>query len=278
VRRIAIEGAEIAATVTGDGPPVLLLHGFPQTRACWRKIIPGLAPRFTVVAPDLRGVGESRATVLDQSKRALARDAVSVMASLGFDRFAVVGHDRGARVAYRLALDAPEKVSKLCVLDIIPTGEMWGLPREQLLRRSPHWPALAEPEAEARLRADPAYLERTLRRWAGDFSALEDAMPEYRRSWDASIPAWCADYRAGATVDDEHDRADQAARHHIGCPMLALWSRRPEGDPLAVWRRWADEVQGMGLDCGHFLPEEAPDAVLAELERFLAVSMSRRTQ
>jgi haloacetate dehalogenase len=278
VRGIAIEGAEIAATVAGKGPPVLLLHGFPQTRACWRKIIPGLIPRFTVVAPDLRGVGDSRPAVLDQSKRALARDAVAAMASLGFDRFAVVGHDRGARVAYRLALDAPEKVSQLCVLDIIPTGEMWALPREQLLRRSPHWPALAEPEAEARLRADPAYLERTLRLWAGDFSAVEDAMPEYLRTWDASIAAWCADYRAGATVDDEHDRADQVAGRHIRSPMLALWSRGPDGDPLAVWRRWADEVRGKEFDCGHFLPEEAPDAVLAELESFLAVSMSRRTQ
>jgi haloacetate dehalogenase len=265
-----IQGAEIAATVIGEGPPILLLHGFPQTRACWRKVIPSLATRFTAIAPDLRGVGDSRATALDQSKRALARDAVSVMASLGFDRFAVVGHDRGARVAYRLALDAPERVSKLCVLDIIPTGEMWSMPREQLLARSPHWPALAEPDAEERLRADPGYLERTSRLWAGDFSALEDAMPEYRRTWEASIPAWCADYRAGATIDDEHDRVDQAAGRHIRCPVLALWSRRPDGDPLAVWRRWADDVQGEALDCGHFLPEEAPVEVLRRMLPFLS--------
>jgi haloacetate dehalogenase len=265
VKRIPVDGAELAVTVAGSGPPLLLLHGYPQTRACWRKIIPGLATGFTVVAPDLRGVGDSLATVLDQSKRALARDAVALMAALGFERFAVVGHDRGARVAYRLALEAPEKVSKLCVLDIIPTGEMWALPREKLLARSPHWPALAEPDAEARLRADPGYLERTLRLWAGDFSSLEDALPEYRRTWDASIPAWCADYRAGATADAEHDRADQAAGRRIRCPMLALWSRRPDGDPLSVWRRWADDVLGEALDCGHFLPEEAPERVLGRI-------------
>jgi haloacetate dehalogenase len=248
---------------------MLLLHGFPETRACWRKLIPRLERSFTVVAPDLRGVGESRSTILDQSKRALARDAVALMAALGFERFAVAGHDRGARVAYRLALDSPQSVSKLCVLDIIPTGEMWAQPRAALLARSPHWPVLAEPGAEARLRADPGYLERTLRLWARDFSALEDAFPEYRRTWEESIPAWCADYRAGATVDDEHDRADMAAGRRIGCPVLALWSRRPDGDPLAVWQKWAGDVRGQALSSGHFLPEEAPQEVLAELRTFL---------
>jgi len=271
VERIGIRGAEIAATRAGDGPPVLLLHGFPETRACWRKIIPKLAREFTVVAPDLRGVGDSRATALDQSKRSLARDAVATMAALGFDRFAVAGHDRGARVAYRLALDAPGKVSKLCVLDIIPTGEMWSLPREQLLQRSPHWPEFAEADAEQRLKADPGYLERILRLWAKDFSALEDALPEYRRTWEASIPAWCADYQAGATIDDEHDLADQAAGRRILCPVLALWSQRPmfEGEPLAVWRRWAHDLDGEGLPFGHFLPEEAPEQILERILPFL---------
>jgi haloacetate dehalogenase len=269
VKRVRANGAELAVTVVGSGPPVLLLHGFPETRACWRKVIPALSRELTVVAPDLRGVGDSRATSLDQSKRSLARDAVATMAALGFDRFAVVGHDRGARVAYRLALDSPGRVSKLCVLDIIPTGEMWSLPREQLLRRSPHWPELAEPEAEQRLRADPGYLERTLRSWAKDFSALEDALPEYRRTWEASIPAWCADYRAGATVDDEHDLADQAAGRRILCPVLALWSNRPEGDPLAVWRRWAHDLEGEAVACGHFLPEEAPDQIVGRILSFL---------
>jgi haloacetate dehalogenase len=269
VETVKTTGAELAASVTGEGPPLLLLHGFPQTRACWRKMIPALERQFTVVAPDLRGVGDSRAEVLDQSKRALARDAVDLMRGLGFERFAVAGHDRGARVAYRLALDAAETVSKLCMLDIIPTAEMWRIPRERFRKTNPHWFALAEPDAEKRLRADPEYLERTMRLWAGDFAALADALPEYHRAWESSIPAWCADYRAGATVDDENDRADEAAGRRIRCPVLALWSRRVDGDPLATWRRWADDVRGQLLDCGHFLPEESPDAVLAAMIPFL---------
>jgi len=232
-------------------------------------MIPALERQFTVVAPDLRGVGDSRAEVLDQSKSALARDALDLMRPLGFTRFAVAGHDRGARVAYRLALDSPESVSKLCVLDIIPTAEMWRIPRERFRKTNPHWFALAEPGAEARLRADPDYHERTMRLWAGDFVALEDALPEYRRAWEASIPAWCADYRAGATVDDENDRADEAAGRRIRCPVLALWSRRVDGDPLATWRRWAEDVRGQLLDCGHFLPEESPEGVLAAMIPFL---------
>ena len=273
MQRISTNGADLTFDVTGAGRPLLLLHGFPQTRACWRKLVPELQRRFTVVVPDLRGVGDSRPAILDQSKRALARDAVDLMQALGFERFAVAGHDRGARVAYRLALDAPEKVSHLCVLDIIPTSEMWRLPRERFHETNPHWFALAEPDAEERLRKDPGYLERTMRLWAGDFAALEDALPEYRRTWEASIPAWCADYRAGATVDDELDRSDEAAGRRIRCPVLALWSHRVDAaNPGSVWRRWADDIRGQRLDCGHFLPEEAPERVLEAMVPFLGAS------
>jgi haloacetate dehalogenase len=208
----------------------------------------------------------------------MAADQVEVMRRLGFERFAVVGHDRGGRVAYRLALDHPDRVSRLAVLDIVPTIETWErLDRRQALD-SYHWLFLAQPFdlPERLIGADPEFFLRwTLASWAGARAALDEgAVGEYLRAFrdPAVIHATCEDYRAGATVDVEDDAADRG-RRRIACPLLALWGAErppePRWDPLAVWRAWADSVEGRGLACGHFLPEEAPAEVIAALDSFL---------
>jgi haloacetate dehalogenase len=274
----------VHARVGGAGPPVLLLHGYPQTHACWHRVAPGLARRFTVICPDLRGYGDSDRPPDDPAhrtyaKRAMAADQVETMARLGFERFAVVGHDRGGRVAYRLALDHPDRVSRLAVLDIVPTIEAWDrMDRRQALG-SYHWLFLAQPFdlPERLIGAAPAFFLRwTLASWAGPGAAFDErALAEYDRAFrdPAVIHATCEDYRAGATVDVEDDAADRG-RRRIACPLLALWGAEHPGsrswDPLAVWREWADDVQGHGIACGHFLPEEAPAEVVAALESFLA--------
>jgi len=285
-RRIATPDAEIYVSYGGSGPPLLLLHGYPQTHACWHRVAPLLAADFTVICPDLRGYGESRFTGAETadhaafSKRAMARDQVAAMARLGFARFAVAGHDRGGRVAYRLALDHPGCVSRLAVLDIVPTLERF----EQLDARNAlavyHWLFLAQPFdlPERLIAGDPDfYLDWTLRSWLGAGAALApEAMADYRRAFRRPdvIHAACEDYRAGATLDCEHDRADRAAGRRIACPLLALWGgRRSVGaasDPLATWRRWAETVEGEAIACGHFLPEEAPEPVADALRRFFA--------
>ena len=279
--RLRTRETEIHLVVGGHGPPVLLLHGYPETHACWHRLAPALASRFTVVCPDLRGYGESGQPASDPShraysKRTMARDQLEVMAQLGFERFSLVGHDRGGRVAYRLALDHPERVTRLAVLDIVPTIETW-----ELLGRSEglatyHWFFLAQPPdlPERLIGGDPDYFLRwTLRSWAGRREAFDGrALAEYERAFrDPNvIRATCEDYRAGATVDVEDDAADRGVRR-IGCPVLALWANsgsEPRWDPIAIWRGWADDVEGRGVPCGHFLPEEAPDETLAQLTRF----------
>jgi haloacetate dehalogenase len=262
----------------GSGPPLLLLHGHPQTHAMWHAVAPRLARDFTVVCPDLRGYGESSKppSTPDHepySKRAMARDQVALMESLGFESFSVCGHDRGGRCAYRLALDHPERVRRLAVLDIVPTGEAFRRTDMSFALGYWHWFFLAQPEPlpERLIGADPdAYYFRGARSLFAP-EALDDYLRAVRNP--ATIHAMCEDYRAAATIDFEHDEADRG-RRRIACPVLALWGARGMldrwYDVLAVWRDWADDVSGRSLDCGHYLAEELPDETFAELHPFFS--------
>jgi haloacetate dehalogenase len=280
--RIRTSGAEIHLRMAGDGPPVLLLHGYPQNHVMWHKLAPALAERFTVVAADLRGYGRSAKPPGGPdheaySKRAMARDQVEVMAELGFERFAVVGHDRGARVTHRMALDHPERVVKAAVLDIAPTYTMYQRANRDFATAYYHWFFLIQPFdlPERLIGGDPDYyLERKIGQWSKtDGCFTPEAVAEYQRCFrdPATIHATCEDYRAAAGIDLEHDEADLERK--IACPLLVLWGR--EGviersyDVLAVWRERADDVRGQALPCGHFLAEEAPEDTLAALEAFL---------
>lgn len=265
----------------GSGPPLLLLHGHPQTHVMWHKIGPRLAEEFTVVAADLRGYGDSSKplTTADHtpySKRVMAIDQVEVMRQLGFERFYVAGHDRGGRCAYRLALDHPERVLKLAILDILPTGEHFRRADMAFGLAWWHWFFLAQPYdlPERLIGADPDYFY--WRRHGEEVPAYytAEAFADYRRAWNnpATIHAFCEDYRAGATVDYDLDTADRGKRR-IQCPLLVLWSlqeKQYQGlDVLEVWREWAGgEVSGRGLACGHHLAEEAPDETYAALRNF----------
>src|SRR5438105_5857481 len=250
----------------GSGPPLLLLHGHSQTHAMWHLVAPRLAQVFTVVAPDLRGYGDSSKpkTTPDHepySKRAMARDAVALMQRLGFETFSVAGHDRGARCAYRLALDHPDRVSKLGVMDIIPTGEVFRRTTMASALGYWHWFFLAQPFdlPERMIGADPdAYYFRDRSLFAPE--ALQDYLRCVHRP--ETIHGMCEDYRAGATFDFQLDESDVGNRR-ISCPVLALWGARGAisrwYDVLEVWRAWADDVSGHSIDCGHYLAEEAPD-------------------
>ena len=262
----------------GSGPPLLLLHGHPQTHMMWHKIAPRLAQDFTVIAADLTGYGDSSKppTTPDHmpySKRAMARDQVAMMRHFGFEQFSVVGHDRGGRCAYRMALDHPERVRKLAVLDIIPTGEAFRRTNMAFGLGFWHWFFLAQPYPlpERLIGADPDNYYFREGRERFDPEALADYLrcahnPE-------TIHAMCEDYRAGATIDYALDEADRGTRR-ITCPMLVLWSSRGEleawYDVLSVWRAWADDVRGQALDCGHYLAEESPDETYAALHAFLS--------
>ena len=280
---VPTSGADIHLVRKGSGPPVLLLHGYPQSHVCWHKVAPRLAEEFTVVCTDLKGYGDSGKPAGDKdhanySKRTMAAEQIEVMSALGFDRFAVLGHDRGGRVAYRMALDHPDKVTRLAVLDIIPTLEMF----ERLDRRTGlatfHWYFLAQPFdfPERLIGVDPDYfLDYALKGWCQDLSAFStEALAEYRRCFrdPKVIHASCEDYRAGARIDCDIDAADRG-RKKITCPLLALWgeghARVRRWDPLAVWRDWALDARGRGMPCGHFLPEEAPNETAVELLAFL---------
>ena len=282
----------VTARVGGDGPPLLLLHGYPQTHVMWRDCAPLLADRFTVVAADLPGYGGSFRPVAapdhePHSKRALARDLVQALAALGHERFAVAGHDRGGRVAYRMALDHPERVVAAAVLDVVPTGEVWARADAQLALLYWHWAFLAQPAPlpERLIGADPgAFFDLHVRRLGVGGAAgryPQDVVDGYRALLDdpGTVEAICEDYRAGATVDREHDDAD-AGRRTIGCPVLALWSARGAlprlyGDVLEVWRPWAPLVSGRGLDASHFLVEDEPGLVAAELAAFCGAAAER---
>ena len=260
----------------GNGPPLLLLHGHPQTHVMWHRLAPRLAQDFSVVLADLRGYGESSKppTAPDHapySKRAMARDLVALMQRLGFEPFFVAGHDRGARCAYRMALDHPERVRKLAVLDIIPTYEAFRRADMTFALGYWHWFFLAQPYPlpERMIGANPDNYYFSSRR---DLFAPE-ALADYLRCVHnpATIHGMCEDYRAGATIDYALDQADYGQRR-ISCPLLALWARQGQleswYDVLAIWRDWADDVRGCAIDSGHYLAEEAPDATYAELAAF----------
>jgi haloacetate dehalogenase len=277
----------IFARVGGSGPPLLLLHGYPQTHLMWHASAALLAKRFTVVAPDLAGYGASLRPVPapdhgPHSKRALADDQVQAMAALGYERFAVAGHDRGGRVAYRMALDHPDQVTAVAVLDVVPTGEVWARADARLALAYWHWAFLAQPAPlpERLIAGDPdAFFDlhvRALGLGGAPGRYPDDLMAAYRGLLDdaGTVQAICEDYRAGATVDRAHDDADRGERR-IECPLLALWSAggalpRLYGDVLDVWRPWtAHEPAGHGLDASHFLVEDRPDEIAGDLSAFL---------
>jgi haloacetate dehalogenase len=284
-RVVAGDGANIFCRIGGEGPPVVLLHGYPQSHVMWHRVAPELAEYSTVVAFDLRGYGRSEVLPDDEghvtySKRAMGRDVTAVMSRLGFERFSVVGHDRGGRVAYRLALDEPQVVERVAVLDIMPTAEYWDRLSPTFGVRIYHWLFLAQPAPlpERLIGGEPRfYCDHTLASWTATGSLTPfapAALEAYRAQYEdpARVGAMCADYRAGATTDLAHDEHDRAAGRVIGAPLLDLW-----GSPgiaggtghLDVWRRWARDVRGAPIDSGHFLPEENPRAVLDRLIPFL---------
>jgi len=281
-KRVETNGVAIHLVQGGNGPPVLFLHGYPQTHVCWHAVAPRRAERFTIVCPDLRGYGDSDKPPSDPShyaysKRIMAADQVELMKKLGFERFAVVGHDRGARVAHRMALDHSATVSRVALLDIVPTAKAFAGMNQKLAAADYHWFFLIQPdELPERLIGDDPYfyLRWTFDHWSGTPGALtHEAIAEYRRCFNAeTIRATCEDYRAGTSVDLEHDDADSDSK--IACPLLLLWSRDGTGaffDVLSVWREAADaEVSGRPLDCGHFLAEERPEEVALELLKFLS--------
>lgn len=274
---VPVADGTIHARTGGDGPPVLLLHGFPQTHAMWHHLAPVLAQEFTVVAADLRGYGGSRTSSADHTFRAMAADQVQLMRALGHDRFSVVGHDRGARTAHRMALDAPGAVASVALLDILPTLEVWRSMDAWMALQYYHWAFLAQGEGlpQTLIGHDPVYfVRRTLQGLSGTqvpfdpaaLAAYEDAARD-----PAVVDAWCRDYRAAAGTDREIDEADEHEQRDL--PALVLWGARgrvgAREDPLALWRRQFPRATGRALDAGHFLAEERPEevgaAVLAHL-------------
>ncbi len=277
---VQVEETHIFLRRSGSGAPVLLLHGFPQTHLMWRSVAPLLARRFTVICADLRGYGKSGcpASAPDHApyaKRAMAKDMVSVMEKLGFPRFAVAGHDRGGRVAYRLALDHPERVERLAVLDILPTADTWERADKRLATAFWPWSLLAQPE--------PLPERLALGGWGSPANAfgseVRAAYIEALRE-PARVHAICEEYRAAATLDHAHDLEDRRAGRRIACPVLVLWSDRgplgtwyaEDGGPLALWQAWATNVRGSPLDAGHFFPEEIPERTAEEMSGFFATT------
>lgn len=273
-----------------DAPPLVCLHGFPETHVMWAKIAPRLAERFRVILPDLRGYGWSGVAPVvpdhaQMSKRALAADIVALMDELGYDRFALAGHDRGARVAYRLALDHPGRLTKLAILDVVPTADMWARVDAAFGLKTYHWFFLAQPAPmpERLIGGAPVeWLEHTLASWTATktLAAFDPvALAQYRAFFTVPerIAATCEDYRAGAGIDRALDEADFSSGRRIDVPMLVLWGAadqsktKSEYDPLSIWRPWLapdTPLDGLPIACGHFLAEEAPQATADALLKF----------
>jgi haloacetate dehalogenase len=285
-RRIDGPAGQIFLRTGGSGPPLLLLHGYPQTHVAWHKMAPEFAEHFTLVIPDLRGYGSSVVPPGDAehkiySKRAMAEDCLAIMHALGHDHFMVAGHDRGGRVAYRLALDHPHAVRAMVLIDIIPTAEQWQRMRAESALKSYHWPFLAQPRPlpETLINAAPAYyLEHTLASWTKprDLSPFAvEALVHYRACLQdpARVHAVCEDYRAGAGIDRALDEADMRTGRKITCPMFVLWASdylKPTGEtPLDVWRAWCPGAKGASVDSGHLIMEENSKDALAALLPFL---------
>lgn len=284
--RAATSGAEIFFRTGGSGPPLLLIHGFPQTHAMWHRTAPELARHFTLVIPDLRGYGFSSCPANDAdnqaySKRAMGEDLFEVMTGLGHPQFAVAGHDRGGRVAYRMALDEPERIAVLAVLDIIPTLDMWRALTADFAMQTYHWLFLAQPHPLPEMlieQAPVAFLDYTLASWtkSKNLAAFdESALAEYRFHYATPehVHATCNDYRAGFTADLKADAADRSSGKTIQCPTMSIVGEKgiprqaqDAGDP---WRNWCRDIRGHSIDSGHFVAEENPQAMLQLLVPFL---------
>jgi haloacetate dehalogenase len=286
---IETDETSIHAVSGGTGPPLLLLHGFPQTHLMWRGVAPLLARSWTVVCADLRGYGRSgcpasSADHAPYSKRTMARDMIAVMERLGFVRFSVAGHDRGGRVAYRMALDHQDRIDRLAVLDIVPTESVWETVEARFALAYWPWSLLTQPEPlpERILTTVPdAIVDDALRGWGTPSRAFP---PAIRTAYVDALRdpghahAICEEYRAAASIDREHDRADRAAGHRITCPLLVVWSASGAletwyagvGGPVGVWQLWGDNVQGRAITAGHFFPEESPEETAGILTDFFA--------
>ncbi|MFP6715483.1 MAG: Fluoroacetate dehalogenase [Alphaproteobacteria bacterium MarineAlpha9_Bin5] len=279
--KIKVSGTDINLVRGGEGPPLLLLHGYPQSHVMWHKVAPKLAKQFTLVISDLRGYGDSGKPPSDDdhfnySKRATARDQVEVMSKLGHDHFMVAGHDRGARVGHRMAIDYSDKVNKLCVLDIVPTYRVFADANKQLATMYWHWFFLIQkaPLPETLIGNNVEFYLRTQFRSWGNSSdyVTEEAFTEYYRCLQnaETIRATCEDYRAGASIDLEHDKADMDQK--LSCPLLVLWGElgamHKLYDVTETWRERAADVNGWPVKCGHFIPEEAPEATINAFSEF----------
>ena len=279
-QRLVVAETDYLVGRAGSGPALLLLHGFPENQHCWRTVAPELAADFSVVVCDLKGYGVSRAPAggpdgEGYSKREMAAELAEIMGALGFDRFAVCGHDRGGRVAYRMALDRPDAVTALCVLNIIPTIEQFDRIASQVSLAYYPWLFLAQPAplAERLIAAEREfYLRHTLADWCTTPGAIdEEAIARYLATFTAeTISRMCADYRAAFHIDRGHDAEDRDAGRRIACPVLVHWGTDdlPEGT-IDAWRRWAGDVHGGPLPGGHFVPEEAPAQLVGSLRAFL---------
>ena len=280
-----VNGIKINYRIGGQGKPLLLLHGYPQTHIMWRKIAPLLAKDYTVVCSDLRGYGDSDKPQSDTehktySKTVMAKDQHDLMTSLGFDEYFLIGHDRGARVAHRMAIDYKESIIKLAVLDIVPTLHVFQTTEQILAKRYYHWFFLSQPYPHPETLIGNSieyYLKSKLAMWGNTKNFIcDEALNEYLRCFSnkETIHATCEDYRAGASIDLIEHKKD--FDNKINCPLLVLWGEKGTVeelyDPINVWKNWATNVVGSSINCGHFLPEESPNETYKKIINFLRLS------